>query len=446
MPLTLSRFVCLAGLGLVLAGCDSLNPLDLFSKRKEDILTGTRVSILSVDRGLAADPSIADLRVSLPEPYVNDAWVQYGGNPAHAMYHLSLGAAPRQVWSRGVGAGSDDSRQLLAQPLVANGNVYAMDALSEVTAFNAESGEVVWRTDLAPDDEDDGYFGGGIAFDGGRIFVTAGFAKVFALDAQTGAVIWSQKVAGPMRAAPAAEAGRVFAVTLDNQTFALAADDGRRLWEHSGIQETTSLIGGASPAVSGSTVVVAYSSGEIVSLLAETGRPLWSDSLSSVTRADPLGDLAQIRGAPVIDRGVVLAVSHSGRMVAIDLRQGVRAWEAEIGGVEMPWAAGEFIYVVTNDAQVVCLTRRDGRLRWVQPLPRFNDPEEQSDPIAWSGPVLAGDRLIVAGSQGQALSISPYTGEVLGSIELPAGVRVAPVVAGNSLYFLTDGGDLVAMR
>jgi outer membrane protein assembly factor BamB len=435
--------VCLAGLVLALAACESINP---FGKRRDEPLPGKRIAIMSLDRGLVADASIADMRVRLSEPYVNESWTQYGGSPAHAMYHLSLGAAPSRVWTADVGDGSDDSRQIMAQPLVVDGTIFTMDALSVVTAFDTERGKVIWRVDLEPEDEDDGYFGGGIAYDGGRIYVTTGFARVFALEAATGAKVWEQSVPAPVRAAPAVAGGRVFAVTLDNQAFALAADDGRRLWSHSGIQEVTSLIGGASPAVSGSTVVVPYSSGEIVGLLAETGRPLWSDSLASVARADPLGDLAQIRGAPVVDRGIVFVISHSGRMVAIDLRQGLRAWETEIGGVEMPWVGGDFIFLVTNESQVVCLTRRDGRVRWVQSLPRFEDPEDQTGPIGWSGPVLAGDRLIVAGSHGEAVSLSPYTGEVLGVIDLPNGITVAPVVAANTLYFLTGGGDLVAMR
>ncbi len=305
---------------------------------------------------------------------------------------------------------------------------------------------MLWRSDLEPEDEDDGYFGGGIAYDAGRIYVSTGFARVFSLDAETGAVIWQQPVPAPVRAAPAAANGRVFVVTLDNQTVALSAEDGTQLWNHTGLQEATGLVGGASPAVSGSTVIAAYSSGEIIGLLAENGRTLWSDNLSSVTRVDPLGDIAQIRGAPVIDRGVVFAISHSGRMVAVDLRRGVRAWEARLGGVQMPWVGGEFIFVLTNDAQLVCLTRREGRIRWVRPLARFAKPETQEDPIHWAGPVLAGDRLIVAGSNRQALSISPYSGEVLGVIELPDRVFMAPVVADNSLYFLTEGGSLLALR
>ena len=443
-----TRIAAALGIAGLLGACSAFGDAydGVFSGSAEEKLPGQRIAILSLDRGLRPDPAVAELQVRLSEPYVNRTWTHYGGNPEHAMYHLALGDSPRRVWSADIGEGSGDDRRLLAQPLVVDGVVYTMDSLATVSAYDAARGGLKWRSDLEPEDEDDGYFGGGIAYDAGRIYVSTGFARVFSLDAETGAVIWRQPVPAPIRAAPTAANGRVFVVTLDNQTIALSAENGERLWSHSGLQEATSLVGGASPAVSGSTVIVPYSSGEIVGLLAENGRVLWSESLSSMTRIDPLGDIAHIRGAPVIDRGVVFAISHSGRMIAVDLRRGVRAWEAALGGVEMPWVGGEFIFVLTNDAQLVCLTRREGRIRWVRPLARFANPEKQEGPIHWSGPVLAGDRLIVAGSNRQALSISPYSGEVLGVIELPDSVFMAPVVADNSLYFLTEGGKLVVLR
>ena len=444
----MTRIAAALGIAGLLGACSAIGDAydDVFSGTPEQILPGQRIAILNLDRGLRSDPAVADLQVQLSEPYVNRTWTHYGGNPEHAMYHLALGDSPRQAWSADVGEGSDDDRRLLAQPLVVDGVAYTMDSLATVSAFDTARGGLLWRSDLEPEDEDDGYFGGGIAYDAGRIYVSTGFARVFSLDAESGAVIWQQPVPAPVRAAPTAAQGRVFVVTLDNQTIALSAENGERLWNHSGLQEPTGLVGGASPAVSGSTVIVPYSSGEIVGLLAENGRVLWRDSLSAMTRVDPLGDIAHIRGAPVIDRDVVFAISHSGRMIAVDLRRGVRAWEAALGGIEMPWVGGEFIFVLTNDAQLVCLTRREGRIRWVRPLARFAKPEKQEGPIHWAGPVLAGDRLIVAGSNRQALSISPYSGEVLGVIELPDSVFMAPVVADNSLYFLTEGGSLLALR
>jgi outer membrane protein assembly factor BamB len=431
----------LAGL-LALSGCGTF----LGEGETDKPLPGKRISILAVERGLSPDRAITDLEVTLPPPYVNDAWSQAGGTSAHAMYHLQLGDEPKRKWSSDVGEGSGDDRHILAQPLIVDGTVYTMDARSLITAFDSETGRRVWRTDIELDEEDGGYFGGGLAYEDGRLFVTTGFAIIFALDATSGEIIWQQRVTGPMRAAPAVSGGRVFATTLDNRTFALAADNGRRLWEHTGVQEIAGLLGGASPAVAGSVVVVPYSSGELHALLVENGRELWSDVLTPVNRFDPVSNLAQIKGMPVIDRGLVLAISHAGRMVAIDLRRGVRAWELEAGGVQMPWSAGDFIYLLTTESEVVCVVRQSGRVRWVQALPRFEDPEELEGPIGWFGPVLAGDRLIVASSTGDAISISPYTGELLGRIALPGTPTVAPVVADNTLYVLTEDASLVAIR
>lgn len=443
MFLMFKRFLLPLCLLSVLSAC---GVGDWFGETEAPPLPGQRIAILAYERGLRADSSIADVPVRLPEPYVNTDWAQPGGSAAHAMYHLSLSANPRRVWSADVGEGSGDVAQLLAQPVVVNDTVYTMDARSTISAFSADNGSRLWEVDLEDDDEDGLYFGGGIAADEGQVFVSTGFARVFALDAASGELRWVHKAPGPFRGAPVAANGRVFVITLDNQLLVLDAETGERLWNHVGVQETAGLLGSASAAVSRSTVVVPYSSGEVLALLTDDGRQVWSENLASIARLDPLADIAQIRGLPVIDRDLVFAISHAGQMMAINLRQGARVWQAEIGGVQMPWAAGDFIYVLSNDGQIACLQRSDGRIRWVTPLPRFADPEEQEEPIRWRGPVLAGDRLVVAGSHGEVVSVSPYDGEVLGAISLGDGVAVPPVVANNSLYLVTNGGELVALR
>jgi outer membrane protein assembly factor BamB len=193
-------------------------------------------------------------------------------------------------------------------------------------------------------------------------------------------------------------------------------------------------------------VIVAYTSGEIYALQVETGRVVWADSLAAVRRIDPLSDIAQVRGLPVIDRGLVFVVSHAGRTAAIDLRRGNRIWERDLGGTETPWAAGDFLYLVTNEAELVCLTREEGAVRWVTSLPRYLDPEDREDPITWYGPILASDRLIVAGSHGEAYAVSPYDGQIIGVIDLPSGAAVSPVLANSTLYFVSTDADIEALR
>lgn len=443
MRLRLSRVLVVLLAVASLGACDWVKEL---TTKKKTPLPGERIPVMIFEPELEPDPRVADLRVMLPTPQVNADWTHAGGNATHAMHHLKVPATIAEAWERSVGEGTSKNRRLLAQPIVLNGVVFAMDSEFVLAAFDAANGERLWQYNPKVPKQDEEAFGGGIAYDDGRIFMATGFGQLVAVRARDGVELWRSTLPGPSRAAPTAGGGRVFAVTIDNQTVSYDVEGGTRQWSHSGITESAGLLGGGSPALLGDTVIVPYSSGELVALRANNGRVVWSDNLTTVKRTDTLSSVAHIRGHPVIDRGVVYAVSHSGRLVAIDLRTGARAWDRGIGGSETPWVAGHFIYVVSNQGDLYCLTRLGGRVRWVKSLPKYEDPEDKEGAIKWFGPVLAGDRLLIVGSHGMVLSISPYTGEFLSRLDLADRLTVPPAIAGETVYFVTDDADLIAYR
>jgi hypothetical protein len=79
-------------------------------------------------------------------------------------------------------------------------------------------------------------------------------------------------------------------------------------------------------------------------------------------------------------------------------------------------------------------------------LARWRDPKDKEGPISWVGPVLAGERLILANSQGQLTNVSPLDGSVQSTIETKMPVSLPPIVADNTLYVLHDEGRLTAWR
>lgn len=437
------RIVIAIALSLLVGACSSFT--DWFGEAQEAPLPGERISVVALEQSPEADPRIADLQVRLPAPDKNTAWPQGGGYPSHAMQHLMAAGPLTAVWRADIGDGASNDHELMSTPVIAEGRVYAIDAGGHLSAFDAESGKKLWRVDTLPSEDDDA-MGGGIAFDNGRIFVTSGAGEIVAIDAKDGGEIWRASVGTPIRSAPTLSEGRVFAVTYDNQLFALDAASGGELWSNSGIAEPAQLLGSPSPAVAGGVVVVAYSSGEIIALRADNGRIVWSDALAFGRRTGALASLNDINGSPVIDGDRVYAISLAGHLVAIDLRSGDRLWDQEVSSVQTPWIAGEFLFVLTTDGDILCLSRRDGRIRWVRSLPRYEKPEKRSDPIFWSGPILVSDRLIVAGTDGEALAISPYDGQVVDNIEIAGAAALAPVAADGSVYVVTDSGVLVALR
>ena len=66
------------------------------------------------------------------------------------------------------------------------------------------------------------------------------------------------------------------------------------------------------------------------------------------------------------------------------------------GSFNTPWVAGDFMFLVTIDGELLCVTRRDGRVRWVQTLRRYRDEKAKRGKVVWTGPILAGGRLLLA--------------------------------------------------
>ena len=443
---TIGSTAIVAGL-LLLGGCESLTgPGGIFGDEVKIPLPGERISVLKHRRSLNPDPEFAEKEILLPAPSPNTDWPQAGGYANHAMHHIAISDNLGFAWSADVGDGADEAIRLIGSPIVAGGRAYAMDTGSNVSAFDAKSGKQLWRTSLTPDEEDDDHISGGLAYEDGKIYVTTGLAQVISLDAGSGKILWRKSLAGPMRTAPTARGGRVFAITVDSRMYALNGATGEELWTFAGISKIASLLGGASPAVDSGVVVAPFASGELVALKVENGRVLWSQSLTTTRRTDVVSALSHIRGRPIIDRGRVFAISHGGLMVSIDLRSGRRIWDKEIGGLSSPWVAGDYIFLLTNDAEIAAISRETGSVHWVRTLPQYEDPETRDFPIVWNGPLLASDRLIISSSIGEVYAVSPYDGRIMGKIDMPSGISVPPIIAGGRVFFLADNADLVAYQ
>jgi outer membrane protein assembly factor BamB len=318
-----------------------------------------------------------------------------------------------------------------------------MDTKNIVSAFDINSGKELWQRHVLPDEDDDEVIGGGIASSGGVLYVTGGYNEVLALNPADGSVLWRKSLPAASRAAPTVMDGRVFVTTLDGRLIALNAVDGSALWEYTGLAEAASLVGAASPAASRDLVVPVFSSGEITALRPGNGSVAWSDNLSNVKGLGGLAEISDIRALPVLDKGMVFAISFSGRLAAIEERTGQRIWQREIAGSQTPWLAGNHLFVLSSNNQLIALGRETGVIRWIADLPRFEDDK----PMRFTGPILAGGRLIVAGTEGRIIEINPADGKILGQWNAQEGtISLPPIIAGGTLYILSDNGVLSAYR
>ena len=260
----------------------------------------------------------------------------------------------------------------------------------------------------------------------GRHLVGADGPKAWAVDAASGDVAWQHDLGSSVAAAPVASvAGAVFQTGTD-EIVLLAWTDGRELWR------TRTPAPLSAPLVAGSDRVWAG---------LDDGRVLAIDLTDGVTRwTKALG--ARLLGiTPIDDR--LFAGTADDFLYALKTKDGAIAWRWRTGGDVAAHAVADArrVYYTSLDAMLRAADRRHGDLRWQRPLATR----------AVGRPVLADDRVIVAGvspelrafrtKDGGMESVAPVPGRPLHGPYLAPATASAPV----RLVLLTAGGHLMAI-
>lgn len=466
------KVALLCGLAMTAASCSSVRNALPFGLGGSDGNTATatagqRISVLEFEQQLAPSAALSGRDFFIPGPQAAVAWTQPGGTAENSVEHV-IGAADFTVaWRRNIGAGSSRTHQVMSPIVADGGRVFVMDGEATVSAVDAATGAVSWKANVKPDERDarggffgigggsgGGGFGGGVAVGAGKVFVSSGYRVVTALDQATGAVLWTTRVDVPIHGAPTFAGGRVYVVDVENQILAFDAANGQQTWSYRGIPEPARIMRASSPAVTGDTVIAPFSSGEVTALRAATGQSLWTQTLSRTSRTSALSEIRDIAGRPVVSRGVVYAVGHSGVLSAMEVRSGQPKWQLPIAGVNAPLPVGDVVYVVSKSGELTVINRDSGQVYWTRNLNEGRVRQEggflgffdRTVTPEWSGPLLASNRLLLTNSDGELIALDPKTGAETSKIKLGGPAYIAPAAYNGAVYVLTDRGVLLSIR
>lgn len=452
---------------LMLSGCstigaagDAVGKLNPFKKDEpsEVATDGRRISVIAFDQRVEAAEGLKGADFFLPPAADVPNWPQPGGAPDVKVDNVAAAPDFEIAWRKGFGKGSNRDFHVTAPPILVDGRLYVMDAESDVAAVDAKTGQVIWKKSIhSRTKRDKQGFGGGVAWSGGKLYVASGFRFVAQVDPATGEVGWRRETGSPIHGAPIVTHNRVFVVSTDNELLTFDTATGTPGWTYQALVEPARILASSSPAAAGDTVIGAFASGEVVALRAANGNDLWNNTLSKASRTSALSEIRDVAGRPVIYEGDVYAASHSGVFAATDLRTGQARWSLPVASITSPWPAGDVVYVVSQAGEVICVSRSNGQVYWIKDLNEGTEAkkgtffglgkkEDKGGRTLYFGPVLAGERLVVASSDGRAIALNPKTGDVLKTLNVGAPVLIAPIAAGGMIYIVTDEGSLVAIR
>jgi len=386
--------------------------------------------------------------VNLVSPVANASWTHRNGGADHRIIHPALPATLTQAFVADIGEGNSRRARITADPVVAGGVIYTLDARAQVTA-TSNAGATLWTANVSPRvDGGNDASGGGLAIAEGRVFVATGFGELTVLDAATGAEIWTQDLDAPGGSAPTVFGDLVYLVSRDSVAWAIEVDTGRVRWQLNGTPSVGNFAGGSGVAVNSEIAIFPFPSGEVLAAFPKGGLRRWSSVVTGERLGSAAAKISDIAGDPVIDGNTVYASNVSGRLVAMDIASGDRKWTASEGAVSPVWPSGGSLFLVSDQNKLVRLDARDGTVIWQVDLPNVIERR-------WGGfkavhvnfgPVLAGGRLIVPSSDGVIRQFDPASGALIGTLPMPGGAASNPVVADNTLYVVGKDGELVAFR
>ncbi|MFZ1727781.1 MAG: PQQ-binding-like beta-propeller repeat protein [Albidovulum sp.] len=440
----ISRGFCVLAALAIVAGCS----------KGELVLEGDRQDLRSAVIGAGAEASslapkageAAPISFAAAQP--NAEWTHRAGSADHAMGNVALAAPLTQIWSAKIGQGDDRKHRISSDPVVAGGRIFTLDSRSTVTATGTDGG-TLWQADLTPaSDKADDASGGGLAYGEGLVFATTGFGELVALDPATGAIAWRQKFDAPVGGAPAVSDGRVYVVARDASAWAVSASNGKVEWQLPGTPSVSGVMGVSSPAVDARQVIFPFASGQLIAVAKDNGVGLWGAYVAGKRLGRAYAAISDLTGDPVISNGVVYAGTSAGRLAAVNADTGQPVWGAPEGAASPVVVAGGAVFLVNDEDQLLRLDAGTGAEVWRVDLPYFTKGKDKRrrNIFAHYGPVLAGGRLVIASTDGLIRSIDPVSGAILATVEMPSGAASAPVVAGRTLYVVTQDGQLHAFR
>ena len=439
----LNKGLCLCSILLSLAACS----------QDKKLPQGTRVSVLEDYE--AENAALQQKKISsLPQAMINTSWAQNSINPQHIVGNIKASAALKELWSENFGSGINKRDIILAAPVISNDRIFVMDSKGLVSAFALKNGKRLWENNLKAKNvggfKDTKSRASGLAVDGKLLFATTGFGGVFAMDVQTGKSMWRRIMESPIRIAPTVTANMLIIQTVDNTIYALDKNSGQELWKFSVAHEDTVIAGGASPAYdAGENIVIAgFSNGEIVVLNATVGTPLWSSMLVANKQVSSSTDINTIGAAPIVENGVIYAISNSNSMLALDMRSGDKIWEKEIGSMQNMLMVGNYLFVISNRNILYAVEKNDGDIVWTLDIKQYlHDGDDNGKILVYAAPpLMLNGSIFLAFSNGKVLKIDAINGNVVAKTDLGMDISNGLIAVKEHVVAVSDDADVIVFK
>ena len=307
-----------------------------------------------------------------------------------------------------------------------NGNTLAVASSDgSVAALDAATGREIWRASAG------GPIAAGVGSDGNLSAVVTAGNEVVAFSG--GKQAWRQKLGAQGYTAPFVAGGRVFVLAGDRSVSAFDGQTGRKLWTQQRPGEPLVLRQSGVMLAVGDTLVAGWG-GRMVGLNPINGSVRWEAAIATPRGTNDVERLVDLVGRTSRVGNTVCARAFQASVGCVDATRGTLLWTTPAHGADGVHGDEQMVFGTESDGKVVAWKRDAGDRAWT------------SNRLLYRGltaPLAVGRSVVVGDSTGLVHLLSRVDGTPLTRLTTDGtAVVAAPVLAGNTLVVVTQGGGV----
>lgn len=317
-------------------------------------------------------------------------------------------------------------------PAEKNGSIFVSTQNGEVYSLDAKTGTTNWQSELGVEIS----AGPGV---GETILVLGGpEGQVIALDIDSGTEIWRTNVTSEVLSPPVIDRNKVVVRTQDGRIYGFSIQTGNREWSFDTNIPNLTLRGNSTPIAKGGRIYVGFDNGRVAALNIIDGSVLWQQNVINSQGKTEIDRIADIDGDIDVVATDLYLSSAADKTMSIATESGRPLWSQNIGSVTGVTVSRRSLYLTDNQSVIHQLNRTDGSKGWSQnSLLNRN----LTKPSFYLGDLVVGDY------EGYVHMIDGVTGDVINRMR--AGddqFYHAPTVVGDVIYTYNYDGTITAMQ
>ena len=379
----------------------------------------------------------------------NKGFTHFGYNSSHSGDHL-LGPKNKlvKIWSKDIGKGTNKNNLIMPNLIAQDTVIYVMDTRSRIMALNLIDGSTIWENHLGDKNNSYSASPGGLALIDDILYVQLGGLEVISLNALTGSELWKETFDFPIISGPVANSDGVFVTLIDGTLIHLESRNGEFIWQNKVENEIQEVMGTGALALNNNVVVAPRLGGDFTVLDIFDGSFLLEDNLALLSPKSAIEQISSINAHPSIVENNIYAVAQNGRFISYNLLNGSLNWELEISSSQMPWVAGDSLFIISDDANLICIRRQDGAIRWITKLPYLVEENllRFQKFIVHFGPIIASEKVYIVSSDNRLRILDAKNGSLIDEKKFSNSFSTPPIIINSTLFLINDDAKLYAFK